>query len=104
VGKRKSSNFIQILDKTKIHFFPKDYWLKLGDKKIKYTDFCPLEALSGMSNGMTTAGYPYTKSPYYTAPYLLIFLTQQHGIEPYSVASPSRAGKISLKKPTFLKL
>jgi hypothetical protein len=53
-------------------FFPKDR-LKLEDKKIKYTDFCPLEALCGVSKGMITAGYPYTKSPYYTAPYLLIF-------------------------------
>jgi hypothetical protein len=35
---------------------------------------------------MITAGYPYTKSPYYTAPYLLIFLTQQHGIEPNYVS------------------
>jgi hypothetical protein len=94
------SNFRQ----DKNSFFPKDYWLKLEDKKIKYTDFCPLEALSGISNRMITAGYPYTKSPYYTAPYLLIFLTQQHGIEPYSDASPSRAGIKSLKKPKFLKL
>jgi hypothetical protein len=76
----------QIPDKTKAHFFPKEYWLKLEDKKIKDTDFYPLEALSGVFNGMITAGYPYTKSPYYTAPYLLIFRTQQHGIEPNYVS------------------
>jgi hypothetical protein len=82
--------------------FPKDYWLKLEDKKIKYTDFCPLETLSGVSNGMPVIPIPnlHTTQP----PYLLIFLTQQHGIEPYSVASPSRAGIKSLKKPKFLKL
>jgi hypothetical protein len=71
---------------NKSSFFPKEYWLKLEDKKNKDTDFYPPEALSSVFNGMITANYPYTKSLYYTALYLLIFRTQQHGTEPNYVS------------------
>ena len=69
-------------EKNKKHFFPKSEWDTLETFKISNTNYYPVEALSGITNGMITSGYPYSKSPYYTAPYLLIFRTRQHGVEP----------------------
>ena len=66
----------------KSYFFPKNEWSSYDDKINVLTDFYPVGSLSGTMHGMLTAGYPYSKSPYYTAPYLLYFRTRQHGIEP----------------------
>ena len=81
-GSRRVKIFCTFPEKNKKHFFPKNKWDILNSYKIPDTEFYPVEALSGMHNGMVTSGYPYSKSPYYTAPYLLIFRTRQHGVEP----------------------
>ena len=42
--------------------------------------FFPVETLSYMPNAMITRGYGHTNSPYYTAPYFLVFRTGQQSI------------------------
>lgn len=81
-GSHRVKIFCTFPEKNKKHFFPKNEWDILNSYKVPDTEFYPVEALSGMHNGMVTSGYPYSKSPYYTAPYLLIFRTRQHGVEP----------------------
>ena len=44
--------------------------------------FFPVALLSEISNAMITRGYGHTTSPYYKAPYLLVFRTAQQGILP----------------------
>jgi hypothetical protein len=43
--------------------------------------FFPVDTLSLIHNAMPSRGYGHTSSPYYTAPYLLVFRTGQQGIE-----------------------
>lgn len=62
---------INIPEKTKPFFLPKEYWTDLKD--AHQNDFYPVEMLSQVRNGSTANGFPYTRSPYYKAPYFLVF-------------------------------
>jgi len=45
------------------------------------SSYFPVDTLSLIHNAMPSRGYGHTSSPYYTAPYLLVFRTGQQGIE-----------------------
>jgi hypothetical protein len=73
--------FCHIPENFKTHLFPASDWVNLEDSIDSVSEMYPMHVISGITHGMLTNGYPYSKSPFYTAPYLLIFRSRQHGIE-----------------------
>jgi hypothetical protein len=65
---------IKIPNKTKPFFLPMSEWKPMmndSDEDIFY----PIEFLSNTKHGCLTNGFPYSRSPYYKAPYVLVFKT-----------------------------
>jgi hypothetical protein len=56
-------------EKLKLYFAPKSFWQNIPENPLL------VERISKTPNGMSTLGYPYTKSPYFTAPFFIIFKT-----------------------------
>jgi len=61
-------------EKLKLYFASKPFWENVPDEPLL------VDGLSEITNGMPTLGYPYTKSPYFTAPFFIIFKTN-HAID-----------------------
>ena len=61
-------------EQTKLYFAPKSFWENVTETPLL------VERLSKITNGMPTLGYPYTKSPYFTAPFFIVFKTN-HAID-----------------------
>ena len=62
---------------NKLYFAPRSFWL--GAKSNAFEAY-PVEILSHTPNGTITAGYPYTKSPFYMSPFFIVFKTN-HAID-----------------------
>lgn len=62
-------------------FFKSTSELENLKPKTLESGFIPAELLSGVITGLNTQGNLHSKSPYYTAPYLLVLRTQQQGIQ-----------------------
>jgi hypothetical protein len=64
-------------EKNKLFFAPSSFW-----ENTPETGFggYPVEMFSKTPHAISTAGYPYTKSPFYTAPFVIVFKTN-HAVE-----------------------
>ncbi len=68
---------VKLPSNAKLYFATPQTLADLGESA---DTFFPVEALSYIQNAMVTQGYGHTNSPYYTAPYFLMFRTGQQGI------------------------
>jgi len=57
------------------YFFPPSTWQRIGPSLQQDLLVFRTDTLSAMNHGMITDGYPYSKSPFYTAPFFLTFKT-----------------------------
>ncbi len=61
---------------SQTYFFPPSIWeTEIGPSALPDYLIFHVDSLSGVPHGMITDGYPYTKSPFYKAPYFLTFKT-----------------------------
>jgi hypothetical protein len=62
---------VAVPDPVKPYFAPSALW------KTHSAEFVPVQVLSQYANVFDTSAYPYTKSPFYEAPYTLRFASSQ---------------------------
>jgi hypothetical protein len=77
--------FVKLPENSK-QFFKSQNELESLKSKTLESGFIPAEMLSGVLTGLNTQGNLHSKSPYYKAPYMLVFRTQQQGIQPNFLA------------------
>jgi hypothetical protein len=65
-------------DNTKLYLAPKSFWSTL--QELNQIDTYYVETLSNIPHGMSVVGHPYTKSPFYKAPYFVTFKTN-HSVQ-----------------------
>lgn len=90
--------FVKLPENSKQYFNSRSDLERLKSKTLD-TGFISAEHLSGVITGLNTEGHVHSKSPYYKAPYLLIFRTQQQGIKSNYLAFndflvPSTSGNV----------